>query len=118
MGECRVPIHQKYVDQIKSAQDPLREVLQDVMNDQGDINYVDSLAGLCEMGGWPDEESDPEYSITDAIITGDVVVFTCEVFFDEKVYGGGCPDMPTIEHRSGEVRYELDLKTGTLSVKR
>ena len=107
-------VDQKYVDRIKTGKESLSQVLQDLMDDGADVNFVDSLAGLCEIGGCPDEDCDPQYSVTAANITGDLVIFTCEVFFDEKVYGGGCPDMPTIESRSGEVRYEFDLETGTL----
>lgn len=111
-------IDQEYIDRIRSGQESLEQILQDLMDDGGDVNFVDSLGPLCEMGGWPNEDGEAEYSVAEASIVRNSVIFTCKVFFDERYHGGGCPDMPSLESRAGEVCYELDLGTGILSATR
>jgi hypothetical protein len=108
-------INQTYLDRIASGDEDLVEILQEYLDEEGDRDYIDRLGGLCEMGGYPDENTYPQYSVKSAECVEGKVVFLCDVFFDEKVFGGGCPDMPTIEARSGVVTYELNLGAGKLS---
>ena len=36
-------------------------------------------------------------------------------YFDEVVYGGVCPDMPTYKHRQGDVAFKVCLNVGTVT---
>ena len=103
-------IDAQFADRIVEGED-LDTVLQEIL-DGGDEDYLDNLLPLCKIGGWPNKEEDPCIEgISEAVLNGTTVTFKAEVYFDEKVYGGGCPDMPTIEARTGEVRYKIDLLT-------
>ena len=90
------------------------EIFQEFLDDSGDPNCLDSLLGLCESAGMPDENTDPQYCVQSVRHVDDLLTFRCDVFFDEKFFGGGCPDMPTIIPRTGTVTYEIDLRTGAL----
>jgi hypothetical protein len=87
-------------------------VFGDYLENGGDKDYLDNLQPLCEMGGLPDEEADPEYALKSAELRNGVLTAKCEVFFDEKYYGSGCPDMPTREPRAGSVTATVDIATG------
>lgn len=104
----------KHLDAIRLGADDLEQLVQDGLSEYGDEDYIDNLSDLCEIGGCPDEDKDPEFTVTGARLEGNIVTFSCEVYFDEKVYGGGCPDMPTIKSRHGTKEYVLNLNNGTL----
>lgn len=106
-------VGQEFISRISSGEDPV-VVIQDLLDDEGDENFIDSLQCLCEIGGSPDEDAEPEYSVKSAQVSDSSVSVSCDVFFDEKVFGGGCPDMPTIEPRSGTVKYVIDLASGEM----
>lgn len=102
------------LDRIRSDEDD-GQVLQDFLDEEGDPNYVDSLIHLCEMGGCPDEDRDPEYRVKRTVREGSTCRAVVDVFFDEKTYGGGCDDIPSISQIFGELEIHIDLQTGDIA---
>jgi hypothetical protein len=101
----------EWLTRLNSGEDA-DQVMHEYLEDQGPGDYVTYLQHLCEMAGWPDENTDPQFTVESAIISGNECHVLVEAYFDEKVFGGGCPDMPTIEPRSAEAEFWVDLKTG------
>lgn len=90
------------------------EVMQNYLDYKGDDDYVTNLQHLCEMAGWPDENIRPYFAVESAVIIGNECRIKVNAHFDEKVHGGGCPDMPTIAHRYGQAEFSVDLRTGNV----
>jgi hypothetical protein len=109
-----MPLTKEVLEQFRSNDANYVEIFSEFLNETGDPNYLDDLLDLCESGGCPDENRDPEYRVHSVSRVDDLLVFECEVFFDEKFFGSGCPDMPTIITRTGTVTYEVDLHNGAL----
>jgi hypothetical protein len=110
-----VPISKPYLDRLANAGEDPGNVMQEFFNDLGDSDYIDNLGCLCQSGGYPDEDSDPEIVVKSVSRSANSLRATCEVFFDEKYFGSGCPDMPTLVPIHGTVVYEVDLSTGHLA---
>jgi hypothetical protein len=110
-----MPVENDYLTRLKNpAEDPVR-VMQEFLDDFGDRDYIDNLGHLCNSGGYPDEDADPEYQVRSAKREENFVKAVCDVFFDEKYFGSGCPDMPSREQISGSVVYEIDLEDGSIT---
>lgn len=106
---CKLPL--RYTKRIEAGEG-VASVLCDFVQDEGDSNYIDTLGELCENGGYPDENGDPTYQyIAYEPKEGRRCVLEMTAHFDEKVFGGGCPDMYSIFPTSGPVILELDLET-------
>lgn len=92
----------------------IHEVIQEHLDNCGDPDYVDNLIHLCEQGGCPDEDDDPEYHVEEVEVKGTTCIVRATAYTKEKYFGGGCPDMPTITPRTGEVEFEIDIETGEI----
>jgi hypothetical protein len=101
-------------EQLQRLKEGDEEVIVEYL-DTGDCDYVDSLGHLCQIGGWPDEEIQPEYRVLSVNIGPSECQVTVTAFFDEKVYGGGCPDMPTRVSREGNAEFVVSLMDGAVS---
>lgn len=73
------------------------------------------LDGFCEMGGSSDPEDTPEIQVLDAQLDANYCTGTLTAYFNEVVYGGGCPDMPTVKPRLGDVAFKVRLHDGTVT---
>ncbi|PTR32483.1 hypothetical protein C8J98_10536 [Luteibacter sp. OK325] len=114
-------IETNFLERIKATDDAggdVGDVVQEFLDEHIEsMDYVDFLSHLCEMGGSPDENGDVQVRVTDCVGADDKYHVLVEVFFDEKVYGGGCPDMPTIAPRTGEAEFTFAVDTGVISWK-
>jgi hypothetical protein len=74
------------------------------------------LDNFCKIGGSPDEDGAPEIAIIEAdfLAASSKLTGSFTAYFDEKVYGGGCPDMPTIKSRQGDISFDIDLLSGKI----
>lgn len=109
-----MPLPVALVENLRLGDADHAQIFQDFLDESGDPDFIDTFLGLCESAGMPDEDCDPQYCVKDFQRSGSKLTFDCEVYFDEKYFGSGCPDMPTIIPRSGTVTYEIDLDTGSL----
>ena len=107
-------VPEEYLERIRAGEDNL-QVIQEFFDDIGDPDYIDNFNDLCECGGIADDDKDPEYSVSSAELSGSTLTVNCNVFFDEKYSGGGCPDMPSIAPRTGVVVYEIDIESGSMN---
>jgi hypothetical protein len=107
-------IKAKWLARLNNGEDP-EEVMQNYFDMEGPGDYLDYLQHLCEIGGLPNENEDPELAVKDAVISGGKCHVKIEAFFDEKVNGCGCPDMPTLEPRNGDAECWVDLATGDVA---
>lgn len=73
------------------------------------------LDNFCVMGGAPDPDDTPEIQVLDARLDGTCCSGMLTAYFDEVVYGGGCPDMPTIKPRQGDVAFKVSLDDGAVT---
>lgn len=98
---------------LRVAQDP-GEVMQEFFDDSTNADGV-PLDSFCVMGGAPDHEDSAEIQVLDAQISDDECTGELTAYFNEVVYGGGCPDMPTIKPRQGDVSFKVCLVSGNIS---
>jgi hypothetical protein len=85
-----------------------------------DSRHADSvpLDEFCAMGGAPDPDDSPEIHVNGAEVAGKYCTGTLTAYFNEVVYGGGCPDMPTVKPRQGDVSFTVVLDDGTVQFER
>lgn len=96
-----------------AGQDPA-DVMQEFFDDTTRADGV-PLDDFCVMGGAPDPEDSPEIQIIGAQIEAQICTGVMTAFFKEVVYGGGCPDMPTVKHRQGDVSFKVNLNDGSIT---
>jgi hypothetical protein len=89
-------------------------VIQEHLNDFGDPDYVDNLGHICQNGGYPDEDGDPQYGVEHVEIGPTAAMVTVKAYFDEKYFGSGCPDMPSRAERIGEATFAVRLSDGAI----
>lgn len=70
---------------------------------------------FCVMGGAPDPDDTPEIQILEAQLNATHCSGILTAYFNEVVYGGGCPDMPTVKPRQGDVAFKVSLDDGTVT---
>jgi len=106
-------IEAKFLERIRATEDAggdVGDVVQEFLDENIELmDFVGFLSHLCEMGGSPDEDGDVQARVTDCVRADGKYSVTIEAFFDEKVYGGGCPDMPTISPRTGDASLRSPL---------
>ncbi len=90
------------------------DVIQEYLENIGDPYYMDNLQHLCEWGGYPDENLDPEYSIDEVSRQNDLCNAVVSVYFDEKVPSGGCEDIFHKQHCVGKIVMSVDLLSGDI----
>lgn len=73
------------------------------------------LDNFCVMGGAPDPDDTPEVQVLDARLDDTHCSGMLTAYFNEVVYGGGCPDMPTTKPRQGDVAFNVSLNDGTVT---
>jgi hypothetical protein len=93
------------------------DIVMEHLEDVGENNYMDQIARFCSHGGFPDEDSAPDFSIDDAIVRNERCYAEVTVLFTEKFYGGGCPDMPTRVPCRGRFNMVFDLTTCDIECK-
>jgi len=72
---CHEEVDSKHLQRLHNGDDPADE-FQEHLDDGCDEDYLDNLLLLCEMGGRPDEDAEPEYSLNPAGQPADTLVIT------------------------------------------
>jgi len=101
------------IDRLRTAQDPA-DVIQEFFDESTNADKV-PLDSFCTMGGAPDPEDTPDIEVVDAKVTGNECTGELTADFNEVVYGGGCPDMPTVRRRQGDLCFKICLASGTVT---
>lgn len=101
------------LDALRSEQDPA-DVMQEFFDDSSRADEV-PLDNFCVMGGASDPEDSPEIQVLNAQLNAEHCSGVLTAYFNEVVYGGGCPDMPTIKPRQGDVSFKVCLEDGTVT---
>lgn len=98
---------------LRVAEYPI-EVMSEFFDDSSRADVV-PLDSFCVMGGAPDSEESPEISVLSAEREATHCTGVLTAYFNEVVYGGGCPDMPTVKPRQGDVSFKVCLEDGTVT---
>lgn len=101
------------LEALRAAKDP-GDLIQDVFDDSRNADKV-PLDGFCIMGGAPDPDDSPEIHVNGAESDSRHCSGILTAYFNEVVYGGGCPDMPTVKPRQGDVSFKVCLADGIVT---
>lgn len=108
-----IKLKRSELEALLAAEDPA-EVMQEFFDDSTHADDV-PLDSFCVMGGAPDSENSPEIQVLNAQLVAEHCSGVLTAYFDEVVYGGGCPDMPTVKPRQGDVSFKVYLEDGTIT---
>lgn len=98
---------------LRTSKEPI-EVMQDFFDNSSNANDV-PMDSFCVMGGAPDHEDNAEVQVLSCEFNGEECTGELTAYFNEVVYGGGCPDMPTVKPRQGDVSFRVCLEDGTVT---
>lgn len=104
-------LKQNQLEALRAAKDPV-EVMQECFEISPDDIPLDSF---CTRGGAPDSENYPEIEVVNAQLDAQYCTGMLTAYFDEVIYGSGCPDMPSSKPRQGDVTFKVCLEDGTVS---
>jgi hypothetical protein len=106
-------VTEKRLVELRTAREP-REVIQNFFEDNSSHAESIPLDQFCSMGGAPDPNETPEISVISIECDEIQCTGTLTAYFDEVIYGSGCPDMPTNKARTADVAFKVWLEDGMI----
>jgi hypothetical protein len=106
-------LNRNELSRLRTEADPA-DVMQEFFDNSINADQI-PMDSFCVMGGAPDHEDSADVQVLDCETSGDECKGELTVFFNEVVYGGGCPDMPTRKPRQGDVSFKVCLEDGTVT---
>lgn len=101
-----------FLKKLRTTDNPEKVVNSFFESEQGpDTDHLDYL---CNMQGQVDEGTDPGYRTDEAIVKGSECLVICTVFFREKFFNGGCPDMFNTKDHAVQCECVINLETGDI----